>query len=245
MSMATRTEVIRIALVGDFSPEVIAHQAIDKSMALASQMPGVQIDPHWVPTTDLADDVHLLLPFHGIWLVPASPYLNTQGALRAIRHARIRAVPFLGTCGGFQHALLEFARHVLGFADADHSELNPEASFPFLQKLECPLVELSQKLIVTGERFGDIYGADVGVEAFHCRYGLNPLHEHLLMGTALEVVARSETGEVRAVQLRDHPFFVATLFQPERSALQGRLHPLVRSFLRSAMMPRPPKANPR
>jgi len=65
--------------------------------------------------------------FDGFWCVPASPYRDIDGALRAIRFAREQRRPFLGTCGGFQHAVLEYARNVLGWADAEHGELAPNA----------------------------------------------------------------------------------------------------------------------
>ena len=87
-------------------------------MALAStQTPGLSWE--WVHTASIDGDAGARLQgFSGIWLVPASPYANERGALASITHARSRGVPFLGTCGGFQHALLEFARGVLGLRQA-------------------------------------------------------------------------------------------------------------------------------
>jgi CTP synthase (UTP-ammonia lyase) len=166
-----------------------------------------------------------------VWCVPATPYKSTAGALCAIQYARTRPLPFLGTCGGFQHALLEYARHVVGLADADHAELNPNAALPLLNKLHCPLVEQEQKVIaVPGSPFREIYGADSATEGYHCNYGLNPQLAHLLENGPLQIGARSEEGEVRAVCLGGHPFFVGTLFQPERRALTGTLHGVVRRF---------------
>ena len=80
-------------------------------------------------TSTLLGDVtaHLEM-FDGIWCVPGSPYANTDGALDAIRVARERRVPFLGTCGGFQHALLEYAGAVWGVPSPAHAELDPSAA---------------------------------------------------------------------------------------------------------------------
>src|SRR5205823_13031429 len=78
--------------------------------------------------------------------------------------------------------------------------------------------------------FRELYGADSGVEQFHCSFGLNPDFEHLFKDSGLEIVARDEAGGVRAMALRGHSFFVGTLFQPERRALSGSLHPLVKAF---------------
>src|SRR5215469_11314756 len=121
---------ISVALVGDFNPSVTAHQAIPLALGLAAAHHQVHIDPVWVPTVQIRDADADLAEFQGIWCVPASPYENTEGALDAIRFARERHVPFLGTCGGFQHALIEYARNVLGIAGAAHRELDPSAGNP-------------------------------------------------------------------------------------------------------------------
>jgi CTP synthase len=222
---------VRIALVGDFSADVTAHRAINESMRLAGSL--ACIEPHWIHTSALGS-AQVLDSFDAIWCVPNSPYANTDGALWAIEWARTRQVPFLGTCGGFQHAVLEFVRHVLGRSDAAHAELDSGASFPVIAPLACALVEKSEHILPTGQgRFAQWYGAP-RAEGFSCSFGLNPACETLLENSGLEVVARGESGEVRAVELREHPFFLGTLFQPERTALRGELHPLVDAFLRAA-----------
>jgi CTP synthase (UTP-ammonia lyase) len=147
-------------------------------------------------------------------------------------------VPFLGTCGGVQHAILEYARNAIGLKEAEHAEDHPGTSFPLLQKMECALVEKSQRIIaIESSEFRRMYGADSGLEDFHCSYGLNPRFEHLFRNTDLDIVARSDNGEVRAIALRDHPFFIGTLFQPERRALRGELHPVVKGFFAAAAQP--------
>jgi CTP synthase (UTP-ammonia lyase) len=166
--------------------------------------------------------------------VPGSPYADTEAVLDAIQWARTEGVPFLGTCGGFQHALLEYVRHVLGRGNAAHAELEPNAAFPLIAPLACPLVETSQRISSTGQgAFARHYG-QARTEGFCCSFALNPAYASLLDGTDLEVVARSEDGQVRAIELRGHPFFIGTLFQPERAALKGELHPLIRAFVQAA-----------
>jgi CTP synthase (UTP-ammonia lyase) len=222
---------IRIALVGDFSPDVLAHQAINQCFALAGPSSAGSIEHQWLPTESIVPgETQGLKEFSGIWCVPASPYRNTDGALWAIQYARTRSVPFLGTCGGYQHALLEYARNVLGFNNAGHSELDPTTPLPLLHRMECSLVEESQKILITNEEFRQMYGSESSLEGFRCRYGLNPKYEELFANTPLQIVARSEGGQARACQLKGHPFFVGTQFQPERRALQSSIHPLVSSF---------------
>jgi CTP synthase (UTP-ammonia lyase) len=71
-------------------------------------------------------------------------------------------------------------------------------------------------------------------ENYHCNFGLNPLFESMLNDGKLSISGRDENGEVRAVELAGHPFFIATLFQPEQSAFAGVEHPLISSFVRAA-----------
>jgi CTP synthase (UTP-ammonia lyase) len=229
---------IRIALVGDFNPEVLAHRAIEKCFALACQSEA-RFEPHWMATESIAPgNHHALEAFAGIWCVPASPYRNTDGALSAIQFARTHSVPFLGTCGGYQHALLEFARDVLGLNNSGHTELDPAAPVPLLDRMHCALIEQSQKIVVTDQQFRSIYGADSGLEAYHCSYGLNPHYEPVFAGSPMKIVARSVDGQARAFRLEGHPFFIGTQFQPERQALAGSIHPLVRAFFSAARITR-------
>jgi CTP synthase (UTP-ammonia lyase) len=216
-----------IALIGDHDPAVLAHRAIPKALALAD--PAVRFD--WIGTESVGN-AGRLKDYAGIWCVPASPYRDTEGALSAIRFARENRIPFLGTCGGFQHALLEYARNVLGLTHASHAELEPAAAEPLIAPLSCSLVEQTGAIrFVPRTNLHRIYGADRATEDYHCRYGLNPRYEALLCDSPLIVSARDDAGEVRAVELDGHPFYVATLFQPERAALQGRRHPVVEAFV--------------
>jgi CTP synthase (UTP-ammonia lyase) len=225
----------QIALVGNFNPAVTAHQAIPLALQLAAAQLGHGVAAVWVATDVIGPDAAELADYDGVWCVPASPYANPAGALAAIRLARATGRPFLGTCGGFQHALIEFARNVLDRADADHAEDRPDAALPVIAPLACPLVEQTGTIHFTaGSRLRAIYGAPYAREGYHCRFGLNPQLEHLLDNSALKISGRDEAGEVRAVELDGHPFFFATLFQPERAALAGVAHPLVNAFAAAA-----------
>src|SRR5437764_10816471 len=104
---------LRIGLIGDRSETVVAHGAIGLSIELAAAWMGCPIEPLWLDT--LACEQAGFEGFHALWCVPGSPYHSMDGALRAIRCARENHLPFLGTCGGFQHALIEYARNVRGW----------------------------------------------------------------------------------------------------------------------------------
>jgi len=225
----------RIGLVGDYNADVPAHQAIPRALALAESALGTPLEFRWLPTETIESDA-MLAPFDALWCVPASPYRNMDGALRAIRFAREQARPFLGTCGGFQHAVVEYARNVLGWADADHAESAPDAVRPVIAMLACALVEVTDKVrLYPGSRIAAAYGTSEAVEGYRCRYGLNEAFRETLVSGALRVAAEDSAGDIRALELEGHPFFVATLFQPERAALAGRLPPLVAAFARAAI----------
>lgn len=236
VARAARNEPVHIALVGDFDEQVAAHRAIPLALQQAGAESGIEVCAAWHHTAALGSRPdQALAAAAGIWCVPGSPYADTAAALSAIRFARLQKRAFLGTCGGFQHAVLEFAIDVLGMAGAAHAELDADALDPLIAPLACPLVEQSGEVAFEpGSRLATAYGADRAIEEYRCRYGLAPPHYGILARGPLRAVARDVEGQVRAVELDGHPFFVATLFQPERAALKGTTPPLVRAFLTAA-----------
>lgn len=223
---------LSVALVGDFDPSVVAHQAIPKALELAGALHGVEVEPVWVHTASISGVDARLAGFDGVWCVPASPYANTMGALDAIRYARERGRPFLGTCGGFQHALIEYARNVCGMPEAGHAETDPDAVLPLISPLECSLVERSEEILLAeGGLLRRAYGLPRITEGYHCSYGLNREYESRLFRDGLQATAHGVSGEVRAVELAGHPFYVGALFQPERRALRGEVPPLVAAIV--------------
>jgi len=227
---------IRIALIGDYNPEVTAHVAIPRALKLAANGSVRAVEATWMATplfTTKSEE--RLSPFDAIWCVPNSPYASLEGALRAIRYARVSGRPFLGTCGGFQHALIEYARNALGFHEADHEESNPAATLPLISRLACSLAPAKGAIrLKPGSQLARIYGKTEIAEKYHCNFGLNPRFESMLNEGKLTITGRDENGEARAVELAGHPFYIATLFQPEQSAFTGAEHPLICSFVRAA-----------
>lgn len=229
------TNAIRIALIGDYDPQVTAHQAIPVALGMAAEHTGQNVQFQWLATDRITADTPLD-DFDGFWCVPASPYRDMEGALRAIRFAREQQRPFLGTCGGFQHAVLEFARNVLGWEDAEHGETSPDARRALLTPLTCSLVEAVDSIqLVEGSLIAEAYENAEIREGYHCRYGVNPEFERQLLTQQLQAVGHDSAGGLRAVELKDHPFFVATLFQPERAALKGLLPPLVKALVEACV----------
>jgi CTP synthase (UTP-ammonia lyase) len=231
-------DAVSIALIGDYDPQVTAHQAIPVALGLVAEHFGQTLQLEWLATDQIHADTPLQR-FDGFWCVPASPYKSEAGALRAIRFAREQQRPFLGTCGGFQHAVLEYSRNVLGWADAEHGETSPESARAVLTPLTCSLVEAVDGIhLRPGSLIANAYETSDIHEGYRCRYGVNPQFERELLSNRLQAVGHDRSGDLRALELKGHPFFVATLFQPERAALKGQMPPLVRAFVEACRGPR-------
>jgi CTP synthase (UTP-ammonia lyase) len=228
---------IRIALIGDYSPDVPAHAAIPRALELATSDLGCSFEMTWM-RTDLPalrdEPPRMLDSYDGIWCVPGSPYARMDGALHAITFARQHLIPFLGTCGGSQHALLEYARNVLGLVEADHAESNPTSELPLIAPLSCPLVEVPGTIkLIPGTRMAHLYGKDEIQELYHCSFGPSLQYQHLFDDGKMRIAGLDDEGQARAFELTTHPFYMLTLFQPERSASTNVAHPLIRAFVQA------------
>lgn len=233
MELSAVKNTLRIALVGDYNPDVLAHQAIPLAIDDAAAVLDITADYDWLATTELTSPEDLV-GYDAIWLVPASPYINAQAAFIAARYARENSVPFLGTCGGFQHALIEYARNALGWQDAAHAETDTEGRM-VIAPLTCSLVEQSDTIELRANTLiAKAYGLEEIEEGYHCNYGVSPEFAQELEKGDMRVTGWDAQGEIRAVELVTHPFFIATLFQHERAALAGRPAPLVHALLRAA-----------
>jgi len=152
--------------------------------------------------------------------------------LWAIRYAREHLIPCFGTCGGFQHMVLEYARNVLGFKDAQHAEYDPYASTLFISRLACSLTGREMQLRFThGSQVARIYGALSATEHYYCNFGVASEYIALLKSGALQVTGSDSEGEVRVIELPGHPFFIGTLFVPQTRSTPQSPHPLVTAFL--------------
>jgi CTP synthase (UTP-ammonia lyase) len=230
-------EFTRILLIGEFDPKFPPHVATDAACAHSAEMLGVEVVAEWLSTADAS--VSVLRDFSGLWIAPGSPYKNLTNTLAAIRYAREEGIPCLGTCGGFQHVILEYARNVLGFHDAQHAEYDPYASDLFVSQLECSLVGRELRIALEpGSRIAAIYGTTEAIEEYYCNFGVNPSKVDLLRAGSLRITGSDAEGEVRVVELPEHPFFVATLFVPQLRSQPKRPHPLVTAFVRACLQRR-------
>ena len=137
----------QIAILGEFDPEFPPHAATNAAILHSSQHLRAEVRGVWLSTQDIHLD--LVKEYAGMWVAPGSPYKDLEKTLSAIRYARENLLPCFGTCGGFQHIVIEYARNVLGFKDAHHAEYDPYASNLFISSLARSLVgrEMSLTLV--------------------------------------------------------------------------------------------------
>ena len=241
-------ESVQIGILGDYDQNSPTLPSIERAIAHAAGELQLAARAQWLPTDSLvqAERDKKLALFDGLWAAPGSPYKSFDGMLGGIEFARRNNWPFLGTCGGFQYALIECARNVLGIQDADSAENNPGAKTLIISPVGCALPgrrgdapKLSGPApvirILPGSSLHSIYGKDVVCEEFFCNYEVNPEFEGAIVDAGFSIAARGEHGEIRAIESSaPTTFFVATLFQPQLSSRPNQPHPIVVQFLRAA-----------
>jgi len=227
---------ISIGVIGDFNPRSETHVATNLSLSHAANPLGVSVDMEWLSTLDLEGLAgNRLDRFDAFLCAPGSPYRSMRGALDGIRFAREGDRPLLGTCGGFQHMVIEYARNVMGIEDAEHAEEHPLAPNLFITPLACSLVgKVEEVWISPGSRAFEIYRSSQTRERFYCNYGLNPTRRAELERAGLHPSGFDNRGEVRILELPKAHFFLATLFVPQVSSSEGRPHPIIHALLEAA-----------
>lgn len=224
-----------LIILGEHNPEAETHRATDSAIRHSLAGRNTDVEASWISTETIREAD--IVQAHGLWVAPGSPYKNLQRALEAIRLAREHLVPCLGTCGGFQHMILEFARNVLGFADASHAEYDPGASRLFINPLSCSLAGMELRVTLQPQTMARrLYGTETAIERYYCTFGVNPEYAETLANQRDLVISGIDlSGEIRIVEILNHPFFLGTLFVPQTQSRDGKPHPLVSGFLQAVL----------
>jgi CTP synthase (UTP-ammonia lyase) len=169
-------DMISIGIIGDFDATNETHLATLPAIEHAALALVVIVSATWILTKQVeSDGVGVLASLDALVIAPGSPYRSLKGALSSIQHARVNDIPLLGTCGGFQHVVLEFARNVLGLEDAHHAEYYPYASTLFITPLTCSLAGQTMAVHLRAEtKTAAAYGVQTAEERYYCNFGLNP-----------------------------------------------------------------------
>lgn len=225
---------ICIGLVGDFDKKMYTHLAINDSLEHCRTYIDVQLDAPWISTTAIKELNGIQDKFHGFWIVPGSPYLDDSAVYETIRWARENNFPLLGSCGGFQYMVVEYARNVLGFLNASHAESEPEGTHQIITKLSCSLKGRQEDVLIS-DRQSWLYktlNKEKIMGNFFCSYGVSKIDQPLVDQFPFSFTAFSPEGEARALELKGHRFFNGTLFQPSLDSAPENPNALILDFIR-------------
>jgi CTP synthase (UTP-ammonia lyase) len=222
----------RIALIGEFDPTRENQIATARAIEHSARSLGLAVESAWVSTADITAD--LFRRYQAIWVAPGPKFKDQAKLLWAIHFAREKGVPCFGTCGGFQHIILEYARHELGFPDAQSAEYDAESAHIFISEFACSSRGHEMKLkLMRGSLVARLYGNLEAIERYYCSFGVNPAFVGSLRSGKMKITGEDPEGEIRVVEWPDHPFFLGVLYIPQARSLPDQPHPLVSGFLKA------------
>ncbi|MCW3085890.1 MAG: synthase [Bacteroidetes bacterium] len=239
---------IRIGLVGKYVELKDSYKSISESFIHAGAANDCKVSIEWIHSESITDEnvAEKFKGLKGILVAPGFGQRGIEGKITAIKYARENNVPFFGICLGMQCAVIEFARNVLGFKDANSTEMNPGTTNPVID-----LLEAQKKITNKGGtmRLGaypcnvtpdtnawEIYKKKEITERHRHRYEFN--NEYLADFEKAGMFASGinpEGGLVEIVEIKDHPWFVGVQFHPEYKSTVANPHPLFVNFVKAAI----------
>lgn len=212
-----------IALLGDDR----GHPSHQELNALAPRLASeLGVAATWVPSDSSFD----ITDYDGVWLVPGSPYASDDAVLEALTVVRTKGIPFLGSCGGMQYAVLEFLRTELG-RHATHAESDGVREDNAVEALTCSLY--GEERVVTpieGSRFAT-WVTEPFVGMHFCNYAPSAAVVAVLEEAGVVVGATAPDAGAEVLEFPDHPFYVVSMFQPHIGASERKpIHALIRAF---------------
>ncbi len=238
---------VKIAMVGKYMSLHDAYLSVAEALHHGGIENDAQVDIEWVDSETVTEEnaAGLLGGCDGILVPGGFGVRGTEGMIAAIRYAREQAVPFLGICLGMQMAVVEFARHVAGMADANSSEFSETTTHPVID-LMSDQVGVTAKggtmrlgaypcHLSPGSKARSAYGADMIQERHRHRYEFSNTFREKLTAAGLALTGTSPDGHlVEMVELSGHPWFVGAQFHPEFKSRPNKAHPLFREFIKAA-----------
>lgn len=226
--------MIKLGIMGDFVATNSTHVATNQAFEHVATHYNLPLTWEWIDTERIEPEFDTITQsWQGFLIAPGSPYKSMQGVLKIIEYARLNKVPTLGTCGGFQHMIIEFARNVLGIAEAEHAETSPYASKLVINPLSCNLKgdPLQIEIVDDYSLASAIYKSDTITENYYCNFGLNPVYQEQLDEAGFAITGSDVHKEARIMELKGHPFFVATLFVPQVNSTPDKPHPIIAALV--------------
>jgi CTP synthase len=246
--VAERKGEVEIALVGKYVKLHDAYLSVHEALQHSGIHHGSHVRVRWVDAEgmSLEDAYEAFDAVDGILVPGGFGSRGWEGKILACRVARERGIPYLGVCLGMHVAVSEFARHVVGFAGANSTEMDPETPYPVIDLLpeQKEIEDLGGTMrlgaqaveIAEGTRAREAYGESVVHERHRHRYEVNNHFRPRLVDAGLVVSGTFQEGRlVEIVELADHPWFVASQFHPEFKSRPTRPAPLFRDFVGAAL----------
>lgn len=243
---------VTIAVVGKYVALQDAYISITESLRHAAVANETELDIHWVNAEEIeADDTDMDKVMAGVdgILVPGGfGNRGIEGKIKAIQYAREHKIPFFGICLGMQCAVIEFARHVCGMADANSSEFNPNSAHPVIDLMPEQIdvedlggtmrLGLYQCKVYPDTLTSKAYNAELIYERHRHRYEFNNAFREEIVGKGLVLGGTLPNGRlVEIVELpeSEHPWFLGAQFHPEFKSRPTNPHPLFREFVGAAV----------
>lgn len=242
-------QTVKIGLVGKYVELHDSYISVNEALKHGGIATHSAVDIHWIDSETLeGEDVDLdaiLGDMDGILVPGGFGSRGIEGKINACRYARTHGVPYLGICLGMQIAIIEFARDVLGMADANSAEIDPSTTHPVIDILPeqkdvtdmggtMRLGQYPCTLNPESKAYG-LYGASMIYERHRHRYEVNnDYRPDLLNGGMIFAGTSPDNHIVEMVEIPDHPWFVAGQFHPEFKSRPNRPHPLFRGFVTAA-----------
>ena len=239
---------ISLALVGKYVQLHDAYLSVAEALRHASYQLGAHIHIEWIDSETLTEEnyVDVLSKCGGVLVPGGFGNRGIEGKLLAVKYARERGVPYLGLCLGMQVAVIEFARDVLGWADANSGEFDETSAHKVIDFLAGQSEDVDKGgtmrlgawpcRIAPGTTMERCYGALEISERHRHRYEFNNDYRAALTGAGLVVSGTSPDGAlVETVEIKDSPFFVGVQFHPEFKSRPNKPHPLFLGFVKAVL----------
>jgi len=239
---------LEIALVGKYIELPDAYLSVTESLKHAGWAHEVDVKIRWVDSESLTKETieQALAGVRGVVVPGGFGHRGIEGKILAAKYAREKSVPFLGLCLGLQCAVIEFARDILGTEDANSTEFdmfteNPVIDFmadqrTMAEKGGTMRLGLYPARLTPGSKAAAVYGTEIIYERHRHRFEVNNRYRPLLEAAGMVLSGQSPDGRlVEIVELKDHPWFVASQFHPEFRSRPERPHPLFDGFVGSAV----------
>ena len=236
-----------IAIVGKYIQLHDAYLSVVEALKHGGIASRVNVNIRWVDSEEIERQgcEPLLKGVDGILIPGGFGHRGTEGKIQAVKYARENKIPFLGICLGMQMAIVEFARDVAGFKDANSAELNPDTMHPviYLMPEQNGVENIGGTLrlgaypcvLKEGTKAYELYGAKEISERHRHRYEVNNDYRSALEEHGMTMAGLSPDGRiVEMIELKDHPFFIGTQGHPELKSRPNRAHPLFRGFVKAA-----------